>query len=732
MGSTSRTGNSWVVASSEETPGGKVTVVNLLERHPLDWQFVPCPYTELDCDGPAALPECMAAVRTPDLLIIATDQPALLIHPQVVRINNELLPRTTQILLLCDDRLATDYLAGHRLLTNVDIAPLQAPADALGKKVAQILRSCDTNRRMDESDGRIEVVDAVIERLINSRQRAGREISRIRRVLDYLDQGVFLFDRESEAQVYANRRARQLVDGVGQIDSLQLSDLLEVNERGEFEKELQSLTAGRVDSLLHDSVFSVGSDGRLRALVTLHAIEDQHNGLILAVVNESGALYAGGDPHHYDPLTGLPDRRRFIDLIAHSIVAASGTGAGFGLVLIDLDRFKDINDSFGHFVGDRLLAQVATAIKEKFGRSAKIGRLGGDEFALVVGSVNSIQAVEQIAGDVVAEISRQVKVDGYRIGLAASAGAALYPQHGNSAELLLRHAEIAMYVAKRERTGVVGYKPNYKNNKAELFTLENDLRQAIETDQLSLCYQPKVLFRNASVVGVEALARWHHPRRGYVPPDQFIVLAERSGLITGLTRSVIRKAIAQAVQWHLQGRTMQVAVNLSARNLQESELPHFVGDLLAQTGVPGNRLKFEVTESDLIDDPQQAIKIMEQLRQHGIEFSVDDFGTGYSSLAYLKKLQVDELKIDRGFVTQIDQNGDDLIIVHSTITMAHQLGIKVVAEGIENRAVWDLLSVLECDVGQGYFISRPLPAAELGKLIDKGFQQFQCPGRYPD
>ena len=189
MGSTSRTGNSWVVASSEETPGGKVTVVNLLERHPLDWQFVPCPYTELDCDGPAALPECMAAVRTPDLLIIATDQPALLIHPQVVRINNELLPRTTQILLLCDDRLATDYLAGHRLLTNVDIAPLQAPADALGKKVAQILRSCDTNRRMDESDGRIEVVDAVIERLINSRQRAGREISRIRRVLDYLDQG---------------------------------------------------------------------------------------------------------------------------------------------------------------------------------------------------------------------------------------------------------------------------------------------------------------------------------------------------------------------------------------------------------------------------------------------------------------------------------------------------------------------------------------------------------------
>ena len=177
---------------------------------------------------------------------------------------------------------------------------------------------------------------------------------------------------------------------------------------------------------------------------------------------------------------------------------------------------------------------------------------------------------------------------------------------------------------------------------------------------------------------------------------------------------------------------MQVAVNLSARNLQESELPHFVGDLLAQTGVPGNRLKFEVTESDLIDDPQQAIKIMEQLRQHGIEFSVDDFGTGYSSLAYLKKLQVDELKIDRGFVTQIDQNGDDLIIVHSTITMAHQLGIKVVAEGIENRAVWDLLSVLECDVGQGYFISRPLPAAELGKLIDKGFQQFQCPGRYPD
>ena len=725
MGSTSRTGNSWVVVSSEETPGAKVAVVNLLERYVLDWQFLPCPFTELDCDGAAALSACLMTVRPPDLLIIATDQSALLIHPQVVRINSELLPQTTRILLLCDDRLASGYLAGHRLLANVDIAPLQAPADALGKKVAQILRSCDTDRRIDESDGRIEVVDAVIERLINSRQRASLEISSIRRVLDYLDQGVFLFDRESEAQVYANRRARQLVGGVAQTDSLQLTDVLEVKERGEFEKKLQSLTTGRVDSLIHDSVFSVGSEGRLRALVTLHAIHDQRNGLILAVVNESGALYAGGDPHHYDPLTGLPDRRRFVDLIAQSIVAANDTGAGFGLVLIDLDRFKEINDSFGHFVGDRLLVQVATAIKEKFGRLAKIGRLGGDEFALIVGSVNSIQAVEQIAGDVVAEISRQVKVDGYPIGLAASAGAVCYPQHGNSAELLLRHVEIAMYVAKRERTGVVGYKPNYKNNRAELLTLENDLRQAIETDQLSLCYQPKVHFSKASVIGVEALARWHHPRHGYVPPDQFIVLAERSGLISGLTRSVIRKAITQAAQWHLQGRAMQVAVNLSARNLQESELPHFVGDLLAQTGMPGNQLKFEVTESDLIDDPQQAIKIMEQLRQHGIEFSVDDFGTGYSSLAYLKKLQVDELKIDRSFVTQIDQNGDDLIIVHSTISMARQLGIKVVAEGIENRAVWDLLSVLKCDVGQGYFISRPLPAAELGKLIDNGFQQFQ-------
>ncbi|MBL4621355.1 MAG: bifunctional diguanylate cyclase/phosphodiesterase [Immundisolibacteraceae bacterium] len=406
--------------------------------------------------------------------------------------------------------------------------------------------------------------------------------------------------------------------------------------------------------------------------------------------------------------------------MTQTITSAKRDGRSFGLIVMDLDGFKDVNDSLGHDAGDDLLQTVASNLTGMLRETDTVARLGGDEFAILFPELDSFEAIEQLVQKIAAGVMSPLEVGNHRIDIGVSIGIARYPEDGDQQERLLRNAEIAMYVAKRNDKSYMAYQSGLNQNKLEMLLLKSDLREAISGDQLSLYYQPQINMADKRCIGVEALARWIHPERGFVPPDEFIQVAERAGLIRDLSRWVINEAISQAARWHGDGWPICVAINLSARNLQEPDLLEFVTDRLNAHGVPPSSIQFELTESDIMSDPETAIAMIESLTRIGIEFSVDDFGTGYSSLAYLKQLNISELKIDRSFISQLTSDGDDMVIVHSTITMAHKLGIRVVAEGVEHQAVWDLLEVLDCDLIQGYFISRPLPVAELALLREAG------------
>jgi EAL domain-containing protein (putative c-di-GMP-specific phosphodiesterase class I) len=304
--------------------------------------------------------------------------------------------------------------------------------------------------------------------------------------------------------------------------------------------------------------------------------------------------------------------------------------------------------------------------------------------------------------------------------VGGSIGIALNPEHGADSDVLLRRADVAMYVAKRSGRGFATYSPDQDQHSPERLALVSELRRAIESDELMLVYQPKVSLRTSRCVGVEALIRWNHPQRGLIPPDQFIPLAEQTGLIKNLSQWVLNSALRQASEWQTQGVAVPIAVNLSMRDLHDPDLPDTVGALLKRWQVIPAHLMVEITENGLMADPARALQTISGLRVMGIRIAIDDFGTGYSSLAYLKRLPVDELKIDRSFVRDLATDEDDLAIVRSTLTLGHDLGLSIVAEGIEDAGTWDLLRRLGCDVAQGYFIGRPLSAAAIAESFASG------------
>jgi diguanylate cyclase (GGDEF)-like protein len=432
-----------------------------------------------------------------------------------------------------------------------------------------------------------------------------------------------------------------------------------------------------------------------------------------------------------DTLTQLPNRAKFTERLQHGVAAAREGRTLLGVLMMDLDRFKHVNDSLGHAVGDHLVREVGARLRELVRQADCIARLGGDEFAIVMPARERAEVLAA-AEAVVGGLERPFYFEGQPLDVGASIGIALFPDHGLSADDLLRHADIAMYIAKRARTGVTVYESDYDSSSQQHLSLLGELRSAVEHGQLRLYYQPKVDLSKGSVTGAEALLRWAHPTRGLVPPDQFIPFAEQTGYIKVLTHWVLQEAVRQCGDWRSSGLDVQISVNLSARDLMHRDLPDHVAVLLREHDVPPQALCLEITESGFMEDPTRAQKVLDRLADVGVRLSVDDYGTGYSSLSYLMRLPVDELKIDRSFVARISESSDLATIVRSTIELGHGLGLEVVAEGIEDSQGFALLRSLGCDCAQGYFMSPPLPADAFRNWLDSNVLRRRLAALMPE
>ncbi len=412
-----------------------------------------------------------------------------------------------------------------------------------------------------------------------------------------------------------------------------------------------------------------------------------------------------------DGLTGLPNRAMFNEQLEQAVRRARREKAPLAVLLFDMDRFKAINDTLGHPVGDQALREVGRRVREALRDSDIVARLGGDEFAILLATGGAVTAPRVVAGKIHKCLEDPLVVEGQPMDIAASIGIALFPEHGEDANALLRAADVAMYVAKRDKGGYAIYDPSHDERRQGFLTLLGELRRAVEADELVLHYQPKVHLADNSATSVEALVRWLHPQRGFVPPSEFIPFAEQTGYISAITRWVLDHAIDQAGVWHQRGMGIRISVNISARDLrQEGMLVGHVAAALARAQLPAGMLCLEITESGLMDDPRSAQQTLGKLRELGIVTSIDDYGTGYSSLAYIKQLAVNEIKIDRAFVAGMEADAKNAAIVRSTIELGHNLGMTVVAEGVETDHEVAELRRFGCDVAQGYRFARPMAA----------------------
>ncbi|HEU6443653.1 MAG TPA: EAL domain-containing protein [Gaiellaceae bacterium] len=428
-----------------------------------------------------------------------------------------------------------------------------------------------------------------------------------------------------------------------------------------------------------------------------------------AELNEHQALH--------DSLTDLPNRTLFHDRVRQALTWARREHVAVAVMIMDLDRFKEVNDTLGHASGDELLKQVGLRLQESLRESDTVARLGGDEFGVLLPKVVDAEAAVAVARKLRTTLEEPFTIHGLALQMEASIGIALFPDHGTDVQSLLQRADVAMYVAKEHPAGCEVYTRERDDYSPDRLTLLTELRRAIDRGELVLHYQPKVDLRTGEIHGVEALVRWMHAERGTIPPDEFIPPAQKTGVIGPLTMFVLDEALRQCRAWALQGLELCVAVNLSTRNLLDVHLPDTVGGLLARWEVPPRLLELEITESTILADPVRAMQILSRLNEMGIRIAIDDFGTGYSSLAYLKRLPVDELKIDKSFIQGMEENENDAVIVRSTIDLGRNLGLRVVAEGVETAKAWSGLARLGCDIAQGYYLSRPVPAEELTEWL---------------
>src|SRR4051794_18261321 len=486
---------------------------------------------------------------------------------------------------------------------------------------------------------------------------------------------------------------------------------------------VQQLRVGRY--LVQDWFFQVSTGGLMLGLAPMVALAADfalpsvallflpllavHRGGRQAIVKEHQALH--------DALTGLPNRTLFSHRIEQVLNAGRRADRIAAVMLIDLDHFKEINDTLGHHAGDRLLQEVAERLDASLDEQHTVARLGGDEFGVLLPDLAGPDEASAVAQELLNQLREPFSIDGLTLEVDASIGIACAPEHGNDVEQLNQRADIAMYAAKEGGRGYVLFEPQLDRYSPRRLSLAGSLRAAIADGEIVLFFQPKAELTSGKIVGVEALARWQHPRLGLIGPSEFVPIAEQTGLIGPLTSHVLEQALRQVRRWSEQGEELSVAVNLSARSFLDAQLAVEIPRLLEATGVDARLLELEITESMLMIDPARAKATLERLSAIGLSLSVDDFGTGYSSLANLKRLPVDGIKIDKSFVIDMPHDASDAAIVRSTIDLAHNLGLRVVAEGVESHEAWRRLEDLGCDLAQGFHVSRPVPAEAMTRLL---------------
>ncbi len=457
----------------------------------------------------------------------------------------------------------------------------------------------------------------------------------------------------------------------------------------------------------------VVEDLRLFETLANHASVSLGNSRLVDQLREQAATSEHQSLH--DALTGLPNR-----LLFHREVEERLQRPGMAAVLLlDLDRFKEVNDTLGHPNGDLLLCEVGARLRSALRVGDVVARLGGDEFAVLLPDIASEAAAVHVAQEIVHVLEQRFAIADVTLGVGASIGIAVAPDHGDDASKLLQRADVAMYIAKAEQSGVELYDLSRDDHTASSLALVNDLREAIERGAIEVHYQPQVDLRSGRVLGVEALARWRHPVRGWVPPDEFVAIAERASLIRPLTKLVLQRALAQCAAWRHAGDDLRMSVNLSARSLLQATLPEDVDEQLRGAGLPASSLCLELTETSMLVEPRRTVDTLHRLRNMGVTIAIDDFGTGHSSLAYLRELPVGEIKIDKSFVLGMREDRFDEAIVCSIIDLARHLVVPVVAEGIEDELTAQRLHDLGCSFGQGYRFSRALPAAELDAWLHR-------------
>jgi diguanylate cyclase (GGDEF)-like protein len=452
------------------------------------------------------------------------------------------------------------------------------------------------------------------------------------------------------------------------------------------------------------------ADQRLISTVANHATIVLRNADLVARLRHEAAEREHEALH--DNLTGLGNRL-LLDRALRRAISNRSENDLVAILLIDLDRFKEVNDTLGHHQGDVLLREIARRLRIVVGEEAIAVRLGGDEFAVLTSACRTRQEILELAQAVERSITAPFELSDVTLDVGASIGVSISPDDGEDPATLLQRADVAMYAAKNGAHSIEQYDASTDHYSLWRLALASELRRTVERRELLVEYQPKADLRTGAIVGVEALARWHHPHHGFIPPDVFVPVAEHTGLIRALTEHVLDVSLGQCRAWHDQGYDLHVAVNLSVRNLLDDQLPQIVGEHLRRHRLPATALTLEITEGTIIADPARTVGILNRLSSMGVTLAIDDFGTGYSSLAYLKRLPVDELKIDRSFVASMARDDSDAVIVRSTIDLARNLGLTVTAEGVEDGPTWQLLQALGCHRAQGYFLGKPMTAARL-------------------
>jgi diguanylate cyclase (GGDEF)-like protein len=418
----------------------------------------------------------------------------------------------------------------------------------------------------------------------------------------------------------------------------------------------------------------------------------------------------------HDALTGLPNRALYHDRVAQALRAAKRDRTHVAVMVMDLDRFKEVNDTLGHQCGDALLLQVGRNLAGAVREGDTVARLGGDEFGILAPAVGDANGALVLAERLRVALEQPHEISGVEVDVDASIGIALYPRDGEDVDTLVRHADIAMYVAKETHEPAL-YEPQHDHYSSQRLALVAQLRRAIAQREITVYYQPQADLRSGRVRSVEALVRWEHPEHGILAPDRFVPLAEHTGLIRALTSHVLDIALAQCREWRDRGLDLGVAVNITGRDLLDLRLPDEVAELLGRWGIEPARLELEITENTVLTDPIRARQVLLRLSELGVRLAIDDFGSGNSSLGYLKRLPVNVLKIDKSFVLNMLDSDDDAVIVRSTIDLGHNLGLEVIAEGVETEIVRGRLEGLGCDVAQGYYLSRPAPPDQVEELL---------------